>query len=52
MRRHFSGSMISVAIAAAAVSAVISVSITGTSGQAPAARPATVGGKPNFSGIW
>src|SRR5437762_6903903 len=52
MRVRFSGSMISVAIAAAAVSAVISVSITGTSGQAPAARPATVGGKPNFSGIW
>ena len=42
--------MITVAIAAAAVSAVISVSITRTSGQA--ARPARVGGKPNFSGIW
>jgi hypothetical protein len=44
--------MITVAIAAAAVSAVISMSITRTSGQAPAARPASVGGKPNFSGIW
>src|SRR5437762_8245967 len=52
MRVRFSGSMITVAIAAAAVSAVISMSITGTSGQAPAARPANVGGKPNFSGIW
>ena len=52
MRHHFSGSMISVAVAAAAVGAVISASITGTSGQAPPARPAAVGGKPNFSGIW
>src|ERR1700731_1133537 len=52
MLDRFSGSMITVAIAAAAVSAVISMSITRTSGQAPAARPARVGGKPNFSGIW
>src|SRR5438128_916718 len=50
MRNRFSGSMITVALAAAAVSAVISVSITRTSGQAT--RPARVGGKPNFSGIW
>src|SRR5467141_1538375 len=50
MRDRFSSSMITVAIAAAAVSAVISVSITRTSGQA--VRPARVGGKPNFSGIW
>src|ERR1700681_1313111 len=49
---RFSGSMITVAIAAAAVSAVISMSITRTSGQAPAARPASAGGKPNFTGIW
>jgi len=47
-----SGSMITVAIAVAAVSAVISMSITRTSGQAQAVRPASVGGKPNFSGIW
>jgi hypothetical protein len=47
-----SGSMITVAIAAAALGAVISTSITQTSGQATAARPASVGGKPNFSGIW
>src|SRR5258707_10209009 len=46
------GSMITVAIAAAAVGAVISASITQTSGQAQSARPAAVGGKPNFSGIW
>ncbi len=52
MRDRFTGSMITVAIAAAAVSALISMSITRTSGQAPAARPASVGGKPNFSGIW
>ena len=45
MRDRFSGSMITVAIAAAAVSAVISVSVTRTSGQArpqaAAARPAS-----------
>src|SRR5580765_8855442 len=52
MRGRLSRSMITVAIAAAVVSAIISVSITRTSGQAPAARPATVGGKPNFTGIW
>src|SRR5260370_27043300 len=47
-----SGSMITVAIAAAALGAAITASITQTSGQAPAARPASIGGKPNFSGIW
>src|SRR5437016_7470167 len=53
MRGRFSRSTITVAIAAAVVSAVLSVSITRTSGQAPAAvRPARVAGKPNFSGIW
>src|SRR6266567_8230885 len=46
------GSMITVAIAAAAVGAVVSMSITRTSGQAPVGRLATVAGKPNFSGIW
>ncbi len=50
MRNRFPGSMITVAIAAAALSAVVSVSVTRTVGQA--ARPARVGGKPNFSGIW
>src|SRR6266436_3098692 len=52
MRGRYLGSMITVAVAAAAVGAVISASITQTSGQAQSARPATVGGKPNFSGIW
>ncbi len=46
------GSTITIAIAAAAVGAVISMSITRTSGQTQAGRPLTVGGKPNFSGIW
>src|SRR6266478_6371953 len=52
MRGRYLGSTITVAIAAAAVGAVISASITQTSGQAQSARPAAVGGKPNFSGIW
>jgi hypothetical protein len=50
MRIRFNGSMISVALAAAAASAVISVSVTRTAGQA--SRPARIGTKPNFSGIW
>jgi hypothetical protein len=50
MRNRFSGSMITVAIAAAAVGAVITMSVSKTSGQAQ--RPARVGGKPNISGIW
>src|ERR1700740_3852603 len=52
MRHRLAGSTIMVAVAAAVVSAVISASVTQTSGQTPAARPARVGGKPNFSGIW
>ena len=55
MRGRISRSMITVAIAAAAVGAVFSLSITRTSGQTPAAPPARaarVGGKPNLSGIW
>jgi hypothetical protein len=42
--------MITVAVVAAAVGAVISLSVTRTAGQT--ARPARVGGKPNLSGIW
>src|SRR5499426_4761622 len=52
MRDRFALSMLTVALVAAAIGAVISVSITRTSGQAPITRPATVAGKPNFSGIW
>ena len=59
MRDRFSGSMITVAIAAAAVGAVFSVSITGTSAQAPAVSatapvPAlkTPWGEPDLQGIW
>ena len=52
MRGRHLGSMITVAIAAAAVGAVISASITQTSGQAQNSRPARIEGKPNFSGIW
>src|ERR1700732_5606713 len=58
MRDRFSGAMISVAHAAAA-SAVISVSITRTSAQAPAASVAapaaalkTPWGEPDLQGIW
>lgn len=54
MRDRFLRSMIVVAIAAAAFSAVITMSIAPTSGQAQqqATRPTSVDGKPNFSGIW
>ena len=44
------GSMISLAIAAAAVGAAISASVTQTAGQT--SRPARVEGRPSFSGIW
>ncbi len=50
-----SGSMITVAIAAAALGAPPPFphpSTRGRSGQAPAARPACIEGKPNFGGIW
>jgi hypothetical protein len=50
MLHRFSGSMITVAIAAAALGAVISVSITRTSAQAPALK--TPWGEPDLQGIW
>src|SRR3979409_2465609 len=50
MLDRFSGSMITVAVAAAAVGAVISVSITPTSAQAPALK--TPWGEPDLQGIW
>jgi hypothetical protein len=67
MRKRFSGSMMTVAIAAAAASAVISVPVTPTSAQAPAASapppapgappapaaaPKTPWGEPDLQGIW
>jgi hypothetical protein len=52
--------MVTVAVAAAAVTAVVTLSITRASGQQstggakplPATRPARIDGKPNMSGIW
>ena len=48
MRRRFNPSIVATALAAAAVSAVISLSVMGQ-----VARPArTVSGQPNFNGVW
>ena len=61
MRDRFSGSMITVAIAVAGVSAVISVSVTRTSAQAlagpgtapmPSSALKTPWGEPDLQGIW
>jgi hypothetical protein len=50
MRMRLNGSVMTAALAAAVVSAVVTLSMTQTSGQAT--RPARIEGKPNFSGIW
>jgi hypothetical protein len=52
MRRWSTGSMIAAAVAAAAVSAVLSVSATRRAGQAASPATRTADGKPNFNGIW
>ena len=52
MRERFLGSIITVTAAVAAVGAVISVSITGTSAQAPAPILKTPWGEPDLQGIW
>src|SRR5215467_177776 len=50
MRDPFSGSMVTVAVAAAAFGAAISASVPATSAQAPA--PKTAWGEPDLQGIW
>ena len=55
MRDRFSGSMVAVTMTAAAVGAAISVPVTQTSAQAPAASGTalkTPWGEPDLQGIW
>src|SRR5262249_38025750 len=55
MRKRCSGLMVTVALAAAAVSAAISVPVTQASAQAPTASGAawkTPWGEPDLQGIW
>jgi hypothetical protein len=52
MRDRFLRSTITIAMAAAAVSAVISISITGTSAQTPVRMLKTPWGEPDLQGIW
>jgi hypothetical protein len=51
MRRWFNGSIVATVLVGAVVGAVISLSVTRSSGQT--ARPArTANGQPNFNGVW
>jgi len=50
MRIRLNGSMMTVAMAAGAVGALVSMFVTQTAGQA--SRPARIGERPNFSGTW
>ena len=50
IRGLFKGSTLGMVLAASAISAVISMSMTRMTGQVT--RPATVDGQPNLSGIW
>ena len=52
MRDRFSGLMLTVAIAGAALGALTSVSVTRTAAQAPAPAPKTPWGDPDLQGIW
>jgi hypothetical protein len=54
MRHRYSRSILTAAVAAAAVGAVVSMSVERTLAQVPqiVRPPAKVDGKPNFSGIW
>ena len=53
MRIGFNGSIVSVAVAAALVGALITASVTQSPGQpANGGRPPRIDGHPNFSGIW
>src|SRR5882757_123556 len=52
MRDRFLGSTITIAIAAAAVGAIVLMSITAISAQAPASAPKTPWGEPDLQGIW